>query len=270
MLFRNAVVAGAIALALAGPSRAAVIAQFNFNSNPADTDTTTGTLTPNVGAGTVSLVGGTTSTFAPGSPSDTSTSTDNTGFNLTTFPAQGTASGTAGVQVAVSTLSQPSAGEQLQLSLDLRQSGSASRYFQLQLSSDGTTFTNASGGTASLVGTQSSSNTLTSFSNSGLYVNNAGGGSQNYVVGITYTLAAGSVYQNDPNFAFRFVSVFDQSGTAPGNYISSNAGTSAAYGTTGTARFDLVTVSSVATPEPTTLAFAGLCGAGLLARRRRA
>ena len=250
------------------------ITQWNFNSITNDANSATGTTTPSIGAGTLSNIGGTTSTFAAGSPGDpvgTTPAADNSGYNVTAFPAQGTNSGTAGVQFNVSTAGFPSA---IQISLDFRQSGSASRYFQLQLSSNGTTFTNATGGVGSF-GTTNATNTLTSFDNNGLYTNNSGGGTQNFVQAITYTLPAGSVYADDPTFAFRWVSVFDQSGVAPGNYIASNAGTAAGYGTTGTARFDEVTISQGMTPvpEPSTY-FAGALtvaafGITLLRRVRR-
>ena len=88
------------------------------------------------------------------------------------------------------------------------------------------------------------------------------------MTGITYTLPSGSAFANDANFAFRWVAAFDASGTAPGSYISSNTGTAAAYSTTGTARFDDVSIGQV--PEPSTYALLGLAGAGLfLVVRRR-
>jgi hypothetical protein len=268
---KSAAIAGAVLTVadVAERSSAAVITQWTFNSVPSDANTTTGTTTASTGMGTVTLVGGTTSTYASGSTTDTTSPTDNSGLNVTTFPAQSTGGGTAGVEYATSTVGAfpAGAGEQLQIALDFRQSGTASRFFELQLSADGVNFSNASGGVASIVGPINSSNTLTTFSNSGLYTNDSGGGSQNYVSGITYTLPAGSAYENDPAFAFQFVAVFDP--TNGTSYTSSNAGTSAAYTAAGTARFDDVTVSA-AVPEPATLSVAGLAVAGLLARRRRA
>lgn len=177
---------------------------WNFNSNPADGSTSTGTTSPSAGSGTISLIGGVTSTFAAGSPGDPAPSADNSGLNLTSWAAQGTGSGTAGLQVAASTVGFTG----ITISLDFRQSGTVSRDFQLQASSDGTTFNNVSGGTASF-GTVGGGNTLTSFTSGGLYVNNPGGGSQTFVQSISYAFAPGSVYENDANFAFRWVAVFD-------------------------------------------------------------
>jgi len=242
---------------------ATTITQWNFNSNPADGSSSTGSTSPSVGTGSVSLIGGTTSTFASGSPSDPA-ATDNTGYNLTSWAAQSTGSGTAGLQVNASTVGYSN----IVLSLDFRQSGTVSRFWQLQVSQDGSTFNNVSGGTAS-VGTIGSGNTGTSFSSAGLYSDNPGGGSQNFVQALTYTLATGSVYENDATSAFRWVAVFDpSSGTS---YISANAGTTSAYSTSGTGRFDMVGVSGTVevVPEPSSLALAAVGLGALLKFRAR-
>jgi len=253
--FAAVVAAAGLVGVVSSSSSAGVITQWTFNSIAPDASTSTGTTSPSTGSGTLALIGSTTSTFAGGSPGDTSSSTDNSGLNVAGFPAVGANNGTAGIQVNVSTFGQ--AGP-VQISFDLRQSATASRYFQLQASSDGTSFSNVSGGTASVGAV--SNNTGTSFSNTGLYSNTTNTTTQNFVQGITYTFPAGSVYENDPNFAFRFVSVFD-----PANNTS-YTGSNGTYGTSGTARFDLVTVA----PEPTSACLLGVGGLLLLGRRRRA
>ncbi len=250
-----------VGVSAAKQASAAIITEWTFNSATADANTSTGTIAPYIGQGTASLPGGTTSNYASGATTDTTSAGDNSGWNVTTYPADTVGSGTAGAQFAVDTTGDTN----LVISLDFRQSGTASRYFQLQLSSDGSTFSNASGGTASIVGTQASNNSGTSWDTTGLYVNNAGGGTQAYETGITYALPAGSAYENDPNFAFRWVSVF-----APGTstYISSNAGTAAAYTPAGTSRFDEVTVST-SVPEPASLSGIAVAAVALLKRRRK-
>lgn len=246
-----------------GQANAQTVVQWNFNSNPADAATSTGTLAPSAGVGTIATFGGLTATFATGSPGDPAAAgNDNSGWNLTTWAAQGTGSGTRGLQVAASTVG----FTDLILALDFRQSGTVSRFFQLQVSFDGSTFNDASGGIGSF-GTVGSGNTGTSFSNTGLYSNNPGGGSQTFVQSITYTFASGSIYENDPNFAFRWAAVFDPANGT--NYISANAGTTTAYSTSGTGRFDGVSLSGTVVPEPTVVTLAGLAAVSLLAVRRR-
>jgi hypothetical protein len=95
------------ALALSAPVRAQVFAQWDFNSNPGDAATGTGILTPSIGAGSLTLVGGTTSTFASGAANGGSTdpnTTDDSGLNVTTFAAQGAENKARGVQFNVSTV----------------------------------------------------------------------------------------------------------------------------------------------------------------------
>src|SRR6476646_5537494 len=82
--------------AVSSASSAGVITQWTFNSTTPDATTSTGTTSPSTGSGTLALIGGTTSTFAGGSPADTSSATDNSGLNVAGFPAVGANSGTAG------------------------------------------------------------------------------------------------------------------------------------------------------------------------------
>jgi hypothetical protein len=251
-------IAGLLAASLIA-SQAQTISLWNFNSLVPDASTATGILTPSAGSGTVSLIGGVTSTFAAGSLGDpASIGTDNSGLNLTGWAAQGTGSGARGLQVAVST-----AGfSNIRVSLDFRESGTVSRFFQLQASVDGSTFNNVSGGIASFGAVNN--NTNTAFTSAGLFSNTASSGSQAFVESINYTFAPGSTFENNPNFAFRWVAVFAPADGA--NYISANAGTTAAYATTGTARFDMVSVTSV--PEPSAFALGALGISAMIFRKR--
>jgi hypothetical protein len=190
-----------------------VFAQWNFNSTPPDGSTTTGSTTPSFGSGTASLIGGATATFATGDTSfDPAGSSDNSGWNTTTYPSQGTGNKTRGAQFAVSTLGK----QNIVVSWTSQSSNTGSKYGRLQYSTNGTDFVDFP----------------VAFTN-----------------GITYTvktnsLAAISGVNNNTNFVFRFVSEFERTaiGTANANYAFN--GTS--YGTSGTMRYDMVTVSGTA------------------------
>jgi endonuclease/exonuclease/phosphatase family metal-dependent hydrolase len=190
----------------------AVFAQWNFNSLTPDNNTTTGATTPSVGTGNAALAGGITATFATGDTTfDPAGSTDNSGWNTTTYPAQGAGNKTRGVQFTVST-----AGRQnIVISWSSQSSNTGSKYGRLQYTTNGidfldfpTAFTN---GTSFTVKTNS--------------------------------LAAIPGVNNNTNFAFRFVSEFENTAanTANTNYVPANSGST--YGTAGTMRYDMVTVS---------------------------
>ena len=240
-------------------SSAQIVTQWNFNSVTPDANSSTGSVLASFGSGTATAIGGVTTAFAAGSPRDIAAS-DNTAWSLSGWPVQGTASGTAGAVFMAST-----AGFSLpiQVSFDLRQTATASERFQLQATADGTTFTNVNGGMASF-GTVGN-NTATSFDSSGLFVNTAASSSQAFVQSVTYTFVAGSAYENNANFGFRVVSVFE-------GLQYDAAGANSNYGTSGNLRIDMVTVSTggVPVPEPaTSAAMLGLVAmAAVLVRRR--
>lgn len=227
-----------------GAARAdTIITLWNFNSLPPDASTGTGSLLPSFGTGTASPIGGVLGTFAAGSPRDPAA--DNSAWSLASWPAQGTASGTAGAVFMTST-----AGftDPIQITMDLRFTTTASGNYQLQATTDGTNFFNVSGGVASFgaVG----NNTATNFTSGGLFSNTVAASNQGFVQNVSYTFAPDSAFENNPQFGVRLVSVFDGS-----TYEA--AGSSATYGTSGTVRIDMVTVSAVsgaAVPEPATTA----------------
>jgi len=234
------------------------LAQWNFNSIVPDANNATGSVLPSFGSGSASTIGGVTAGFAAGSPRDVAT--DNTAWSLGSWPAATVGSGTAGVQFMASTLGILTS---IQISFDLRQSATASERFQLQATTDGVTFSNVSGGVAAFgaVG----NNIDTSFSATGLYINTVAASNQAFVQNITYTFAAGSPFQNDLNFGFRLLSVFD--GT---EYDA--AGLASTYGASGTLRIDMVAISTIqAVPEPAVGAVwvAALMGVASAARRYR-
>jgi endonuclease/exonuclease/phosphatase family metal-dependent hydrolase len=189
-----------------------VFAQWNFNSVPPDGSTTTGTTAPSVGSGTASLVGGATATFATGDTTfDPAGGTDNSGWNTTTYPAQGTGNKSRGAQFAVSTLGK----QNIVVSWSSQSSNTGSKYGRLQYSTNGTDFLDFP----------------FAFTNATSYTVK------------TNSLAAIPGVNNNTNFIFRLVSEFESTaaGTANANFVAANSGST--YGTGGTMRYDMVTVS---------------------------
>jgi hypothetical protein len=239
-MYRN----GLLALALFATSQAyaADITQWNFNSVPADSSTTTGSLIANVGAGSLSTLGSVTQTFASGSANGGSSdpvTVDDTGLSTLTYAAQGTSNKLTGVQFNVSTLG----FEDIVLAYDLRHSNTSSRYEQVQYSLDGINFVDVA-----------------------LFDGNAG---DTWFNQRTVDLSAIAGVNNNASFAFRVVSAFAPNTSA---YAASNTGSN--YATSGTWRFDMVTVSGntiAPVPEPETFAMllAGLGILGFSARRQQ-
>ncbi len=192
-----------------------VIARWNFNSLVPDNATATGVTTPAIGSGAASLVGGATATFATGDPVlDPAGSTDNSGWNTATYPAQGVGNKSCGAQFAVSTVGK----QNIVLSWSSESPSTGSKYGRLEYATNGTDFVGVA----------------TAFTN-----------------GTTFTAKTNSLagmpgVANNPNFAFRFVSEFESTalGTANANYVAGD--TAKTYGSGGTMRYDLVTISGTA------------------------
>lgn len=98
---RTILSAAFIGLATFGMAQSNVIF-WDFNSPTDDASTATGVTTPVSGTGTISNIGGVTNTFATGNNNDPN-ATDNSGYQSTGYPAQGTTPKTAGVELAVNT-----------------------------------------------------------------------------------------------------------------------------------------------------------------------
>ncbi|MBS1705347.1 MAG: PEP-CTERM sorting domain-containing protein [Armatimonadetes bacterium] len=234
-----------LALACVAASQAVVITQWNFNSNPPDTSTSTGTLLPSIGAGTAAGIGGVTASYTAGTGSSDPAASDNTAMHLANFPAQGVGSGTAGAQFNVSTVGFAN----VIISFDRRHSASASRWVELQYSTNGTTFTGFQD--YEIPGTNVA------------MVNNA-----------TADLSAVAGVANNPNFAFRIVAVFGTVGAVGGTtYATVGNTTSGAggsnYATSGTIRYDMVTVNGQAVPEPATMAVLAIGAVAAMRRRKK-
>jgi MYXO-CTERM domain-containing protein len=238
-LLRNSLIALTAACAL--PAAADTVTQWDFNSSTPDATPLTGTTTPAIGSGTASGVGGVDASlyFAGSSTDPAFAGGDNSGWSLKTFPASDVNNKSAGAQFAVNT----TGFVDISVSFDVRHSGTASKFERFQYSLNGTDF----------VDLEVFSGVGTSFATRSVNLASIGGAGDN------------------PNFAFRVVSEFENTATGSGSASYVLTSGSSPYGTSGTWRFDMVGVSGTRVspvPEPTT-AMLGLAGAGALALRAR-
>jgi hypothetical protein len=196
--------------------------------------------TPSIGVGVASLVGGVTAATAfssgtanGGSSDPVLTTPNNFGWQTTTYAAQRTENRSRGVQFNVSTVGK----QDIVVSFDLRHSNTSSRYEQFQYSLNGINFVDST-----------------------LFDGNAG---DTWFNNRTVDLSSIAGVNNNANFSFRVVAAFDTLGA----YAPSN--NTATYATTGTWRFDMVTVNGVtAVPEPSSIALLSIVGIGGFALRR--
>jgi endonuclease/exonuclease/phosphatase family metal-dependent hydrolase len=170
-------------------------------------------LLPVVGSGTASAIGGVTPTFSTGTGSGR-------GWNTAAYPAQGTASGTAGVQFMVSTVGR----ESISLSFDHRASSTASRWAQVDYTLDG--------GATWVTGHWTNAGGLSPDSTFATY-------------GVDFSGVTGA--NNNANFGVRIVSIFQ-----PTTSAYQAAGGASTYGTGGSWRFDNVTFGGFAGPAIST------------------
>lgn len=207
-------------LALLGSGRAATIAQWNFNSPTPDTSTSSGTTAPSTGSGTAALVGTTTASFVSGDPISDPAPTDNSGWSTAGYPAA-TSPNRGGVRFDVDTTGY----ENISISWFQRNSASASRYGRLQYTVDGSNFTDAD------VISITTSNVFTSE---------------------TVNLASNPAVANAPAFGFRIVDEWESTATGSGSaaYVATRTGST--YSTSGTWRFDMVTISGDVIPGANT------------------
>jgi hypothetical protein len=199
------------------------IVQWNFNSNPPDatTNTATGTTAPSTGSGlgSISTFGGTAGAFLGGSSNDPLT--DNSGWDITTFPANSGAPGnnkTAGIEISVNTTGK----KDIILTFDQRNANSASNKQTIQYSSDGTTFTDFT--------------TIFNYATTDAAK----------FVSRTVNLSTIAVLNNNPNVKIRILSTIGGDATSTTTitkYAGTSTGTQAGYGGGGSWRFDMVTVT---------------------------
>ena len=123
-------------LALLSSACADVIVQWNFNSVPPDGSPTTGINAPSVGNGTASLIGGVMGGFSTGSTNDPASTSDDSGWQTSNYPAQETGNKTGGPQFNVSTVGYSN----IVVRWDQRVTSTASKYYRLQYSTNGFSF----------------------------------------------------------------------------------------------------------------------------------
>lgn len=188
------------------------------------------TLSASTGTGTASLVGGVTSTFATGFGGSGTFA-----LNTTGYAAQGTGDRTRGVQFTGSTAGYDS----ITLAWNERHSNTSANTVAVFATTDGTNWTEVQVFTFTPAAT--------------------GTGDTWFQRSVTLSAA----YASAANFGFRVLAAFNPGGST---YLASRS--TSTYATTGTLRFDDVTISGNLVPAPGAAALVGL--AGLIARRRRA
>jgi uncharacterized repeat protein (TIGR02543 family) len=185
-------------------------------------------LTPNTGSGTATNVGGTSSAFATGSSGQ--------GWNTSAYPASGNSANnkTAGVRFAVST----SGYQNIQLSYSHRGSNTAANSSVVQYTLD------VSVGSPTWIDMQTFTVTPAS----------SGAGDTWFSRSVNFSSVAG--LNNNPNAAFRIVSAH----ASGNNYVALRS--TSTYSTSGTWRFDNVTISGTIIPSNYNVTYNGNSNSG--------
>jgi hypothetical protein len=256
MLMKKFLVRSLLALVLGispALANAAIITQWDFNFGN-DGNTGTGTTNPSIGVGTIGVFGGVTSSFASGDASGGSSDPnvgDDSALQTTTYPAPTGPDESAGIQVNVSTVGQ----QNIIVSFDQRHSNSSSRYIAFLYTINGVTYNrlsltaaNSTPGITPPGGTPPNTPGLygtTGTFNAGIAVSPG----DDWFNGRSVNLTGIPGVDNNPLFGFQVVASKDGQATY--------TGTNNPYASTGTLRFDMVTVSGTVIPEPSTFVLAG-------------
>jgi hypothetical protein len=221
--------------------QAATITMWDFDSPTPDANTATGTLVPNYGVGTCTLIGAPAYSFAAPaqSTSDTDSPGDNSGLRTVTYPTASLNNKKYGIQYLTSTVG----FTDIHLQWDQNNSATSSKYWRMQYTLNGTTWIDKDVITAS--------------------------GDNLWVDGRTDDFSSIPAAANDPNFGFRLVSEFVYTATGSGAASYTANATGSTYGAGGTMWMDYVVLTGTLVPEPSTASLCLLGGLAVLLRRRK-
>ena len=183
------------------------------------------TMLPSIGEGTLSTIGGVTSAFVLGWEGS---GTGGRALNTTDYPAQGTASETAGITIAVSTVDYSG----VHLSWNNLNSNTAANRTRLQYTLDGSTWLNFNAAPNNATNIRYIDNDVANavdmgFDN-GMFITQE---NHWYARSVNFTDIAG--VNDNPNFAVRFVTAYPTGATEYGA-----TGATSNYGSAGTMRYD--------------------------------
>jgi len=210
------VLTSAVATLTVTVTPASTLARWDFN----DTNAPAASPPPVLGTGTATLLNGVTASFASGASADPGGT--NKGWNIASYPAQGTANKLSGVQFSVSTAGY----RDLLVTWQERHSNTASKYQRFQYSINGTDFTDK----------DVLAYTVT----------------DNSFVLFAVDLSGVAGVADNPSFAYRVVTEWESTaiGDSNNNYAGTTSYSSGPSG--GTIRYDLMTVyGNSATGNPT-------------------
>lgn len=188
-----------------------IISQWNFNNITAGD---IATATPSTGSGTISLIGGVTTPTSGSSGSGSSDqATPNLALQTTTYAASGTENKGRGIQINVATTN----FSNISLVFDQRLSNTITNTWVVQYSTNqGASWTDAT--------------TLT-------FTPAATGTGDTWYLNRTVDLSSATEINNLPDLRLRIVAAFDPT---TGDYLPATSGK--VYATSGTSRFDMVTI----------------------------
>ncbi len=180
-------------------------------------------LTPTLGTGTITHIGGTEAAYYQGYGGAGSA------VNAAPFPEQGVGNETAGIQATVSTEGKSN----IQVTWAQRNSGTSANRTRVQYTLDGTSWVNFDASDANATNMNTNTSIASGYDN-GLYITDAA------TIWNTRTANFSTITgaNNNPNFAVRFVSAFE---FGTDNYVATLSTNT--YSPNGTFRFDVVTFS---------------------------